>query len=336
MRTSALKKVAAGLVLALPVLLVLDFLQYQSIHIVAITHQRVVHIHESLREIDAVQSQLKDAEAAVREYIAGGESVALNPFETSVAGVHDALGRLAQMVAEEPGQKARVQKIEPLVTRRLELLQQAVDLRGQKGFSIEKTRALDAQGRKLGEEIQSLVGDMEKEEWDLLQRRNAEARGSVQRATFITPFTAVLGLWLVALAALLLYRDVSERQWKGLERRMHARLLETLPVSVCLVDEGGLIFYTNPAQDALFGYESGDLIGRHASILRNAPRDEGDRAFAEIIEQLTLHGSWNGEFVCSKKDGTTFPCLVRASNMDLPGKVYRAFALQDLSDRPRT
>lgn len=335
MQTSALKKVATGLVLALPVLLVLDYLQYQSVHIVAGTHRMVVRSNEVLREISALQGQLKDAEVAVSRYIVSGETVALNPFETTEGAVRETLARLAPLVADESEQKARVQKLDPIITRRIELLKQEVSLRNQKGFTIEKTRPLETEGRKISEAVQTLAGEMEKAEIDTLKRRSDEALGSVQRATFITPFVAIMGLWLVALAALLLYRNASEKKWTGIERRMHSRLLETLPVSVFMVDENDLIFYANPAHEALFGYDSGDLIGRHASILQGASRDEADHPFAKISEELTLHGNWAGELECRKKDGTTFSCLVRGKNLELPGKVYRVFALQDLTGQPR-
>ena len=335
MRTSALKKVAAGLILALPVLLVLDFLQYQSVHIVAGTHRMVVRSNELLREVSALQGQLKGAEAAVREYIVSGETVSLNPFETTEDAVRETLARLTALVANEPEQKARVQKLEPIITRRIELLKQEVSLRNQKGFTIDKTRPLIIEGRKISEAIQALAGEMEKAEIDILKRRSDEARASVQRATFITPFAAILGLWLVALAALLLYRDATEKKWTGIERRMHSRVLETLPVSVFMVDESDLIFYANPAHEALFGYDSGDLIGRHASILQGASRDEADHPFSKVSEELTLHGNWTGELECRKKDGTTFCCLVRGKNLDLPGKVYRVFVLHDLTGQPR-
>lgn len=84
-----------------------------------------------------------------------------------------------------------------------------------------------------------------------------------------------------------------------------------------------------------FRFDSGDLIGRHASILQGTPRGEMDHPFAKISEELTLHGNWAGELECCKKDGTTFPCLVHARKMDLPGKVYRVFALQELTGLPR-
>jgi len=335
MQTSALKKVATGLVLALPVLLVLDYLQYQSVHIVAGTHRMVVHSNELLREASTLQEQLKDGEAAVREYIVSGENVALNPFATTEGAVPETLARLTALVANDPEQKTRAQKLEPLITRRIELLKREVALRNQKGFTIDKTLPLVIEGRKISETIQALAGEIGKAEIDTLKRRNEEARASVQRATFITPFAAILGLWLVALAALLLYRDATEKKWTGIERRMHSRLLETLPVSVFMVDENDLIFYANQAHEGLFGYDSGGLIGRHASILQAASRDEADHPFGKISEELTLHGNWTGELECRKKDGTTFTCLVRGRNLDLPGKVYRVFVLQDLTGRPR-
>ncbi|MFB3921839.1 MAG: CHASE3 domain-containing protein [Terriglobia bacterium] len=333
MKSSALKKVSTGLVLALPVLLVLDYLQYQSVQIVSGTHRMLVRSNEALREINTLRWQLAQAEDAVDRYIATGETVALNPFYASGGAVRETLGRLGSLVENVPEQKARIQKLDPLVSKRIELLKQEVALRDQKGLAIEKVRPLESEGHGISDEILSLAGDMEKAEADALKRRSDDARGSVQRATFITPFAAILGIWLVALAALLLFRDATEKKWTGIERRMHTRLVETLPVSIFIVDEHDLIFFTNPAHDALFGYDSGELIGRHASALQSVPRDEADHPFGEISESLSVNGNWAGTLECRKKDGAAFSCFVRARNMDLPGKVYRIFALYELGGK---
>jgi len=170
---------------------------------------------------------------------------------------------------------------------------------------------------------------------DKLASRVNEARASVQSTTYLTPLSAALGIWLVLLAALLLYRDARVRKWSGIERRLYSRVVEMLPLGLCLVDDVGLIFYTNPAADALFGYEPGGLVGRHVTVLHSS-REEGTQFFEEVLERLSVRGTWAGEFASRKKNGAAFSCFAHASNMDVPGKVYRIFLYEDASERSQS
>ena len=43
---------------------------------------------------------------------------------------------------------------------------------------------------------------------------------------------------------------------------------------VAVTDQRGDIIYTNPALDAMFGYEPGELLGRHSNILNFDPPEE--------------------------------------------------------------
>ena len=221
------------------------------------------------------------------------------------------------------------------MARRLDLLQVMVDLRSKAPLAPDKQAGLEAEGRKQMEGVQAVLTKIRKGESDKLASRVNEAQAAVQRTTYLTPLSAALGLWLVLLAALLLYRDARARKWSGIERRLYSRVVEMLPMGLCLVDDVGLIFYTNPAVDALFGYEPGGLVGRHVTALHTS-REEGTQFFEEVLERVSARGTWTGEFASRKKNGGTFTCLAHASSMDVPGKVYRIFLYEDASERPHS
>ena len=76
------------------------------------------------------------------------------------------------------------------------------------------------------------------------------------------------------------------------------------------------IIYTNPKFDMMFGYDSGELIGKHISIC-NAFNDKTSKAIAEeIINCCNKEGVWRGEVKNIRKDGTTFWCLANVSLLD--------------------
>ncbi len=95
-------------------------------------------------------------------------------------------------------------------------------------------------------------------------------------------------------------------------------LMEHLTDGVQLCRDDGIIFYTNVHFDRLFGYETGELIGRHASEL-NAPGERlPDEIAAEILRHLRDHGVWQGDIHNRRKDGTTFWSSARVSSVKHP------------------
>ncbi len=77
--------------------------------------------------------------------------------------------------------------------------------------------------------------------------------------------------------------------------------------SVYLIRErDGLIIYANPSFERLFGYRPGEMPSQHVSVV-NAPTVIGPHEIArEIMSQLTRTGTWIGEVLNRKKDGTVF------------------------------
>ena len=74
-----------------------------------------------------------------------------------------------------------------------------------------------------------------------------------------------------------------------------------------------IIRWANPRFESMFGYEPGEMIGRHASIV-NAPTDKSPEESAEeIMEVLRSKGEWHGEVNNIMKDGTSFWCYASVS-----------------------
>ena len=51
---------------------------------------------------------------------------------------------------------------------------------------------------------------------------------------------------------------------------------------VSLCDENGTILYTNPAEDKMFGYAPGELVGQHMSVQIAGSPEEHETIFCEI------------------------------------------------------
>ena len=114
-----------------------------------------------------------------------------------------------------------------------------------------------------------------------------------------------------------IHQDITERKIAEEDLHLHSIVLTNMDEGVYLIRASdGIIVYTNPAFERMFGYDPGAMIGKHVSIV-NAPtqKDPEERA-KEIIEVLNKTGKWEGEVNNIKKDGTSFWCYSIVSTFE--------------------
>jgi PAS domain S-box-containing protein len=127
--------------------------------------------------------------------------------------------------------------------------------------------------------------------------------------------------------------DVTSRKQTEQELRRQAQVLESMVEGVSVADETGVIVYTNPAEDRIFGYARGELVGQNVSVQNDYPEDENRRIVTEVIERLKREKSWSGEFSNRRKDGSKFTTFARISALDIGGRRYFVCVQEDITDR---
>jgi PAS domain S-box-containing protein len=122
-----------------------------------------------------------------------------------------------------------------------------------------------------------------------------------------------------------LEQSESERKRVDDLLHLHIEILAHMVESVHLVRvDDGVIVYTNPRFDSVFGYDPGELVGKHVSIV-NAPGEKSPEDTAnEIIKSLKQAGVWEGEVHNIRKDGISFWCHADVSTFKHPqyGEVW--------------
>lgn len=132
-----------------------------------------------------------------------------------------------------------------------------------------------------------------------------------------------LTVWLIGVAAVLLFHDERTRAWKGVERRVHTRILEELPMGVCLTTGGGTILYSNNAEGAILGYEPGELFAKDVNSFVSST--EAELAFEDLIDRLPPNQTWHGELALTKKDHSFFNVPSWVTNLEVAGKFFRVY-----------
>ena len=111
--------------------------------------------------------------------------------------------------------------------------------------------------------------------------------------------------------------ELAERERAEEALRLQSEMMKNMAEAVYLIRASdGVIVYTNPAFEKLFGYDPGEMDGKHVSVV-NAPSDKSPEQTAkEIIATLDSTGVWSGEVHNIKKDGTPFWCYANVSTFD--------------------
>jgi len=118
-----------------------------------------------------------------------------------------------------------------------------------------------------------------------------------------------------AIGVLVVSRDITirrkaERALRESERR-YRELAESLPTTVCEVNEKGEILYTNQAGFEAFGYTRGDLDAG-LNVIQMMVAEDRDRAGENVRKVLGGQRLGAVEYTAERKDGTTFPVIIRS------------------------
>lgn len=122
--------------------------------------------------------------------------------------------------------------------------------------------------------------------------------------------------------------DVTSLKKTENKLRLQGLIAKNMAEGVCLLRASdNVMVYTNPKFEKMFGYEPGEMIGQHVTILNY---EDGKRTSADVaedlLEKIRKYGSYSYEVHNIKKDGEPFWCKATTSVFDHPdhGRVYVA------------
>ena len=127
--------------------------------------------------------------------------------------------------------------------------------------------------------------------------------------------------------------DITGRKKTDEALKMQGRVLESMAEGVTVCDEDGLIVFSNDSCNTMFGYEGGELIGQHYSVIRNLPLEEGRQAMDELFSILREKGAWMGEMSSRKKDGAAFITRSRISLLEMDGIRSFVAVVEDITEK---
>jgi PAS domain S-box-containing protein len=257
----------ALLVLAVLILMCVGWLSYHSALQLAGTSTWIAHSQEVLLRLEQIRADIRAAEAGQRGYLLTGGPEYLDSYNTSIENIKSNFLVARRLTADNATQQRRLDNLGPLLDHRLALLKEVLD-RSHQG---EKTGAVDiirlGEGRQLTETLRSMIGEMEDEERQLLERREQNQQASVRRTLSIVITGGTVSVLLFILVFLQLYREI-DRHTATQEKLRQNRdfldsVIENIPVMVFIKDAETLRFIrVNNACEKVTGYSRQELIGK--------------------------------------------------------------------------
>jgi PAS domain S-box-containing protein len=130
-------------------------------------------------------------------------------------------------------------------------------------------------------------------------------------------------------------RDRTEQRRTEDMLRQYGVLVESMTEGVSVSNENGFIVYSNPAEDLMFGYAPGELVGQHVSVQNAYPPEENTRRVEAVIAQLQATGSWDGEWRNQRKDGIEFITASRITSVEIDGRPHWLCVQRDITQAKR-
>ena len=129
--------------------------------------------------------------------------------------------------------------------------------------------------------------------------------------------------------------DIHDQKLYEENLKLQARVLQSMKEGVSVCNEQGMIIYTNPAEDEMFGYEPKELIGQHVSIQNSYPEEENLKVIENVINHLKTYGVWEGDWMNIRKDGTKFITRATISALDVAGTTHFICVQKDITEEIR-
>ena len=224
---------------------------------------RLQHTYELIITTDELVTNLTDVEASAVEYLWTSERRYLERFRTSRATLEQTVNQLGRIVQDNPGQRARIEKLRFLIGASLDHFSACIRDRPVM-TPVASARALADRGRSMGE-IQKLIGDMKHEEQSVLVRYSRTRESRLRAGLAALAGSALLASCCLLLGQTILRRNISRRQMaeEGLdvsEKRFEI-LCEQAPLGIYEADAQGMCVYTNPRWTQMSGLSAADSLG---------------------------------------------------------------------------
>ncbi len=291
--------------------------------VAALSHAQVVQAG-----LESLAGQIQEAEAGQRTYVITDDPAELALSRAAARRTRAELASLDRLV-RDPAQRSDLDRLHPLLSRRLELLENGVEARQQLGLAAAVEAITEGEGRRLMGEIRSTFMVMQARGSAMTRERARRADEVAARTDAELLALLVLALALFGAAGIIIGRELRERR-----RVEHAlgdaaarltAIFDSAAEGIITIGPDGTIETVNRAAGEIFGYAVSDLTGLRYAVLLPAGESAGVPEDSRQGETLRITGR--------RKDGSKFPLEVALSRTEEGSDPVVIAILRDITER---
>lgn len=198
------RKVGGGFAVTVVAIIVIASTGYRSATPLIANEEQVAHTHLVQGLLSELLVQLVNAETGLRGFVITASDEFLEPNIAGVKGVEKAYAEVRQLTIDDPSQTRRLDELRPLIDAKLAKFKERIELRRSAGFEATAAAIAKGDGKKIMDQIRSILGDMDRDEASSLEVRQRKARASTETTLHVlvwggiiaTVFTVIVG-WLI-------------------------------------------------------------------------------------------------------------------------------------------
>ena len=331
-----------GLVVVL--LLLNTWFAYHNIRQMHDDARMVDHTHHVLAALETIISLAKDAETGQRGYIITGEPSYLEPYNAALSAINEPVRTLEQLTRDNPAQQARIPVLKNRIANRLNILEERLVLRKEKGLEAAREAILTGRGKAEMDELRKQVDEMASVERQLLEVRSERSQRTYKVALLTTVVADAFALVMVVAFIFLLRRHLLARDKAAAaiheQREMFRTTIASIGDAVMTTDTQGRITYLNSVAQSLTGWRQEAAVGQPLEtvfrIVNEETRASVENPVAKVLREGIVVGLAN-HTVLIAKDGTERPVDDSAAPIrDPKGKVAGiVMVFRDVTERRR-
>jgi methyl-accepting chemotaxis protein len=211
MKSSVGMKIGAGFALALIILIIVGAVSYNGLDKLNTNTGLVTHTFRVRENLRGLLQAMTDAETGQRGYIITADQSYLEPFNKGLAEVNSYVTTLRGLFKDmyNSAQTARLDALQAVAEKRITSLKEVLDLQKNKSQEAAKQWILTGGGKQEMDNIRDIIGKMQAEESDLLDRRTSEAAESARGAEMTIIIGTLGALVLLSIVAVVVTRNIS-------------------------------------------------------------------------------------------------------------------------------
>jgi PAS domain S-box-containing protein len=259
MKTSIENKILLVFGVSVLALIGIGWLSYRTTTNLITTENWISHTHEVIATLERGLAILTDAETSQRGFLLTGDERFLQDSQKAQAQIAEWTGNIRKLTADNLEQQQRLDKLEPLISQRLIMLNSRIKLRQEQGLQAAANSVATREGKQVMDQIWLDISEMRDAENELLLKREQTAQAGAQASLLIIlgggVFTSLVGLG----AVMMIRHDLR------LRKRAQEELDRFFTLSLdflCIASADGHFKRVSPVATEILGWSSEEFLSR--------------------------------------------------------------------------